>query len=224
MEPRMTALQLSRILDPEAPLVPKNGRLYPRTYQGVNNLLRAMAKPSPKHPKPSLKVKDFGIGQADWFMLTSTDVSNKSYPHEVAGADLFVKYYPYMEAWSYEPLLFFDPTSRKNVRADRGLKMKGKTYFFEVDRDTENIGVIQKKVDQYIQYGRETGERFHGIFDVVLDDITKTNLRSEEIGRYLETIHRGNQFCVAAHSRLTATQVDEPVIFTPSGQYSLADL
>lgn len=157
-------------------------------------------------------------------MLVSQDVKSKSYWHEVAGADLFVKYFRYMEAWSYEPPLFYDPETKKNVRADRGLKLYGKTFFFEVDRDTENMTDIKKKIDDYIRYGRETGERFHVIFDVALDGIQETNLRSEEIGKYIETIHRGNQFCVAAHSRLTTTHIDEPVIFTPSGQYSLADL
>jgi hypothetical protein len=187
-----------------------------------------MTKPSPRHPKASLKVKDFReIGEfkkADWFMLVGTDILNKSYWHEVAGADLFVKYYSYMEAWSYEPPLFYDPETKNNVRADRGLKMYGKTFFFEVDRDTENIGVIKKKIDDYIRYGRETGDRFHVIFDVVLDEVKKTNLRTREIGEYLDTIHRGNQFCLSSHTLLTNSDVDEPVIFTPSGQYSLADL
>lgn len=180
-----------------------------------------MARPSPKHPKASLKVKDFGIGQADWFMLVGTDMSNKSYPHEVAGADLFVKYYPYMEAWSYEPILFYDPLTKKNVRADRGMKLGGKTFYFEVDRDTENIGIIQKKIDQYIQYARETGERFHVIFDIVLDDLDRTNKRLAEIGSYLDTIHRGNQFCATTHLLLTESDITSEIIFTPSGKYPI---
>lgn len=184
-----------------------------------------MIKASPKHPKPTLKLKDFGIGnQADWFMLTGTDISNKSYWHEVAGADLFVKYYPHLEAWSYEPILFYDPATKKNVRADRGMKYSGKTFFFEVDRDTENIGIIKQKIDYYIRYGHETNQRFHVIFDVAVDDLEKANKRLREIGEYLDTIHRGNQFCVSFHTLLTEISVTEPVIFTPSGRYSIADL
>jgi len=185
-----------------------------------------MTKPSPKFPKPSLKSKDFLIGnQADWFMLISQKISNKSYWHEHAGADLFVKYYRHLEAWSYEPILFYDPATKKNVRADRGMKLGGKTYFFEVDRDTENIGEIRKKIDNYIQYGYETNERFHVIFDVAVDDLDQANKRlKDEIGKYLDTIHRGNQFCATFHTLLTESDITEPVIFTPSGRYSIADL
>jgi hypothetical protein len=183
-----------------------------------------MTKASPKHPKASLKVKDFGIGQADWFMLASTDVSNKSYPHEVAAADLFVHYYPYLEAWSYEPILFYDPQTKKNVRADRGMKLDGKTFFFEVDRDTENFSIIQKKIDDYIRYGRETETRFHVIFDIYVDEFERGQARLRKIGEYLDTLHRGNQFALCYHTTVTNSDVSEAVIFTPSGRYSLADL
>jgi hypothetical protein len=181
-----------------------------------------MTKASPKHPKPSLKFKDFGIGnQADWFMLVGTDISNKSYPHEVAGADLFVHYYPYLEAWSYEPILFYDPATKKNVRADRGMKLDGKTFFFEVDRDTENVGEIRKKVENYIKYGYETNQMFHVIFDVAVGYLHKANKRLKEIGDYLDTIHRGNQFSATFHTLLTESDITEPVIFTPSGKYPI---
>lgn len=181
-----------------------------------------MARPSPKHPKPSLKIKDFGIGeQADWFMLVGTDVSNKSYWHEVAGADLFVKYYPHLQAWAYEPELIYSPELKRKVRADRGMKLSGKTFFFEVDRNTENIGVIQKKINYYIQYGRETGERFHVIFDIAVDDLETANKRLREIGLYLDSIHRGNQFCATTHLLLIESDITSEIIFTPSGKYSI---
>jgi len=157
-------------------------------------------------------------------MLKTQDIGNKSYEHEVAGADLFVHYYPYLEAWSFEPILFYDPLTKKNVRADRGMKLGGKTFFFEVDRDTENLSVIEKKIENYITYSRETNERFHVIFDVVVDDFDDRQKRFRKIGEYLETIHRGNQFALTYHTLITNSELDEQVIFTPSGQYSLAEL
>jgi hypothetical protein len=150
-------------------------------------------------------------------MLKGTRISNKSYPHEHAAADLFAHYYPYLEAWKYEPIV-------GEIRADRGMKLEGKTYYFEVDRDTENIGIIQNKIDAYIRYGRETGERFHVIFDIVMDNLEASNARMREIGQYLDTIHRGNQFCLSTHLLLTESDVTEKMVFTPSGRYSIYEL
>ena len=104
------------------------------------------------------------------------------------------------------------------------MKLGGKTFFFEVDRDTENLSVIEKKIENYITYSRETNERFHVIFDVVVDDFDDRQKRFRKIGEYLETIHRGNQFALTYHTLITNSELDEQVIFTPSGQYSLAEL
>jgi hypothetical protein len=176
-----------------------------------------MARESPRRGDPSLKVQEMGIGRADWFMLRSTRKVNKSYPHECAAADLFVAYYPVMDAWSYEP-----PVGES--RADRGMKLSGKTFYFEVDLSTENLRIIEDKIKAYIRHGRKTGERFYVVFDIVGEDATAVNKRTADIGSLLDHYSRTNQFSLASHLFLTAGRIEDEVLYTPEGRYSFASI
>ncbi|MDT7540572.1 MAG: hypothetical protein QOE33_476 [Acidobacteriota bacterium] len=176
-----------------------------------------MAKASPRRPTAPLKVQDMGIGRADWFMLSSTRKVNKSYPHETAAADLFVTYYRYIEAWSYEPFV-------GSARADRGMKLSGKTFYFEVDLSTENLRIIEDKIKAYIRYGRDTGEQFYVVFDIVGNDASGVNRRTSDIGALLDRYSLANQFSLASHLTLTESGLEDEVLFSPEGRYSFASI
>lgn len=176
-----------------------------------------MAKASPRRPNPPLKVQEMGIGRADWFMLRSTRKVNKSYLHECAAADLFVTYYPVIEAWSYEPFV-------GEVRADRGMKLSGKTFYFEVDLSTENLRIIEDKIKAYIRHGNLTGERFYVVFDIVGEDAAAVNRRTSDIGALLDHYGMENQFSLASHLTLTESRMDDEVLFSPEGRHSFASI
>jgi hypothetical protein len=91
--------------------------------------------------RKEIKRQEFDFGVADWFMLPKTKgLQRWAYNHQKAAADLFVAYRPLISAWSYEPPILKD-------RADRGMQILDKTIYFEVDRCTEGIRVIEQKID-----------------------------------------------------------------------------
>jgi len=179
-----------------------------------------MAKKS-KFNLPEIKIKEYPEGVADWFMLNETPRNAKYYSHEVACADLFVAYHPYMDAWAYEP-------SVGAIRADRGMQLAGKTFYFEVDRAKENMSDIEAKIEAYIahyyelrrRYNDETKARFHVIFDVVNPKQKVVQKRIEDIGKMLDRYKRSNQFAVSSHILLTASKPTDECLFTPHGGFN----
>jgi hypothetical protein len=110
-----------------------------------------------------IKRKPFSVGIADWFMLPKTPAKNQfHYLHDVGCADIFSRLYPEMEAWSYEPQV-------GNTRSDRGMKLKDKVVYFEVDRATEKEPQLREKIESFIQYGRETNQQFYVVFALLAD-------------------------------------------------------
>jgi hypothetical protein len=170
--------------------------------------------------RKELKQQEFQVGQADWFMLPATRAVNKSYAHEVAAADLFVRYYGAFEAWRYEP-------KAGSVQADRKMKYEGKHIYFEVDRCHQSASVIREKIEGYIRYyyelERQYGERarFHVIFDIANSDPHKVSARIKEIGKVLDEYNRGNQFALSSHTMLTESPIEDEIIYSPHGAFSL---
>lgn len=164
-----------------------------------------MAAPPP--PSPILRVQTFKTSdKSDLFMLPSVKflkIEDK-YFHEWGGAELFRVYYPFLKenngGWSYEPFI-------KNSRADRGMKLRDKFIYFEVDRATEAPKEIIEKRDLYIQYARETDTKFHVIFTIMENPRQTVRKRGETINRILSEFPRGNQFLVASHKNLTADPI-----------------
>lgn len=139
--------------------------------------------------RKEVKRQEFDFGVADWFMLPKTKGLQKwAYNHQKAAADLFVAYHPHMSAWSYEPPILKD-------RADRGMQIQGKTIYFEVDRCTEGLKVIEEKIDNYIRYS-QGGERFHMVFAIVGSEKEILN-RGNLIIPLLQERKRGDQFLIA---------------------------
>jgi hypothetical protein len=171
-----------------------SGKTYPKTYQSANNMLRRMAA------SKLIKCQSFPTSIADWFMLPATrGLQEPKYRHEVGAADLFAAFYPYAQQWSYEPEVLGD-------RADRGVRMFEKTFYLEVDRATEAPREIEAKLENYLQYSRQSREPFYVIF-ALMDGKESARARGNKLIPLLEDCNFGNQFLLAHHRRL----VDDPL-------------
>lgn len=168
-----------------------------------------------------IKCESFPTGIADWFMLLTTKgLQESKYKHEVGAADLFGAFYPILRetsgAWSYEPPILKD-------RADRAMRLFGTTFYIEVDRGTESPREIEAKLDNYIRYSRETGERFFVIF-ALMDGKETAQSRGNKLIPLLQQKARGNQFLLAHHKRL----VDDPLgkyLYSPKDElYGVQDV
>jgi hypothetical protein len=194
----MTARQVAKAAYPTKETITVSGKTYPKTYQAANNMLRRMADKKITNP-PLIKCQQFGTGIADWFMLPRTrGLQEPKYKHEVGAADLFTALYPHLVAqggaWSYEPVIL-------DNRADRGMRLFGKTFYFEVDRGTEAPREIEEKLDRYIRYSQKSGETFHVIF-ALMDGKESAQSRGDKLIPLLQERRRGNQFLLASHARL----------------------
>lgn len=160
--------------------------------------------------RKEVKRQEFDFGVADWFMLPKTKgLQRWAYLHQKAAADVFVAYHPFMSAWSYEPAILRD-------RADRGMRIFDKTIYFEVDRCTEGIKVIEGKIDNYIQYARETGERFHVVFCIIGSETEILN-RGNLIIPILRERKRGDQFLIANAGNIISNPLGE-VFYSPKDE------
>jgi hypothetical protein len=167
-----------------------------------------------------LKLQKFDA-TADWFMLNTTQriKDPRKYYHEQGGADLFTAYYHHLKdagAWAYEPKVLSD-------RADRGMRLFDRTFYFEVDRGTETQSEIEKKLDNYTRYSRETGERFFVVF-VLMDGKRTAQARGYELMPLLEARQRNNQFLIASRDRLIADPLGR-LLYSPTHElYSVQNV
>jgi hypothetical protein len=176
-------------------------------------MLRRMAA------RGELKCQEFD-GLHDWFMLNTTQriKDPRKYQHETAAADLFVSLYSHLKggSWSYEPFILKE-------RADRGMRLAGKTFYFEVDRGTESLREIEAKLDNYISYARHSGERFHVVF-ALLDGKQTAHRRGEDLIPLLQGKKRGNQLLLVHLKRLA----EDPLgkwLYSPTDElYSIQDV
>lgn len=161
-----------------------------------------------------IKCQSFPTSIADWFMLPTTrGLQEPKYKHEVGAADFFAAFYPYLReqsgGWSYEPPILKD-------RADRGMRIFGKTFYLEIDRGTEPASEINAKLDNYIRYDQDSGEPFHVIF-VLMDGKKPAQRRGDEIIQFILERQRGNQFLIASHARLIQDPLGE-LLFSPTNE------
>lgn len=161
--------------------------------------------------RKEIKRQSYDLTVPDFFMLPSTNRLKgfDRYKHEQAGGDLFVTFKPFFSGWSFEPAIGKD-------RGDRGMIYQDKIIYFEVDRCTEGFPVIEEKVENYIRYARETGERFHVVFSLLEDQATVMN-RAKKMLDLFEDKKRGNQFLVANHINLLEVPFED-ILFSPTGE------
>lgn len=150
-----------------------------------------MSQKTPLQPRPMVKRQVFEVGRADLWMLPSTHKLQGNYQHQVAGGDLLVAYYQPLKAnageWSYAPPIM-------DNWADHGMRLFGKTIYFEVDCCTETSPrKIQEKLNAYIKYGYETQEQFFVIF-VLVGTNEEVYARADWLLRLFSQYKRGNQF------------------------------
>lgn len=157
-----------------------------------------------------IKCQSFPTTIADWFMLPNTrGLQEPKYKHEVGAADLFAAFYPYMQQWAYEPAVLKE-------RADRGVRMFGKTFYLEVDRATESPKEIEEKLENYIRHSRESGERFYVIF-ALMDGKESAHARGKKLIPLLQACKRDHQFLIAHHKRLTEDPVGK-YLYSPKDE------
>lgn len=143
----------------------------------------------------------------DWFMLPATEKKTKwRYEHEVASADLFVALAPHFEAWIFEPYI-------GNKRADRGVKINGQTFYFEVDLCNEGMSVLEEKIENYMK----ADGRFHVVFSF-LGEKEEVQRRGSLLIPYLQKIKRGHQFLLTNHKVLCAAPL-APKLYSPKDEF-----
>ncbi len=143
-----------------------------------------------------IKQQTFTLSIPDFFMLKTTDrlKGYDKFKHEKGGGDLFVSMYPFMNAWSFEPPI-------GGERGDRGMKFGEKTVYFEIDRCTEGLKVIDRKLESYIKYASQSGERFYVVFSIMGTEREVEN-RGNNLIPILQSKRHGHQFLIANHSNL----------------------
>ena len=133
---------------------------------------------------------------------------NTSHEHERACADLYVTYsltwnINFWESVPHEEYL------ELGLKPDRSSIIDSRIIFWEVDKGTETLAVIRKKVERYIELSQLHPERrFHVIFTA-----SKARARSILLD-VLPPFKRGNQFLVADHLSVVE-QPYEPVFVSP---------
>lgn len=168
--------------------------------------------------RKEIKLQEFDTA-ADWFMLNSTQRIKdiRKYPHEHAAADLFVAFYPHIQSqggrWAYEPAVLSD-------RADRGLMLFDKVFYFEIDRGTEAPREVAAKLNNYARYAEERGKQFYVVFSILGGKKTP-QARGLELLPLLAAQKRASQFLLARHESLVSDPLG-PVLYSPANElYSI---
>lgn len=76
--------------------------------------------------------------------------------------------------------------------------------------------VIEEKIDNYIQFSRETGERFHVVFCIVGDEREVLN-RGNNIIPILQDRMRGEQFLIANAGNIISNPLGE-IFYSPKDE------
>jgi hypothetical protein len=159
-----------------------------------------------------IKSQKFDISIPDFFMLKSTSKLKgyDKFKHEKGGADLFTSFYPHISGWSFEPLI-------GNDRGDRGLKLNQNqgeiVVYLEVDRCTEGLKVINKKLESYMKFADSAGRRFYVLFSIMGTHREVAN-RGEALSQLFASKKRGNQLLAANHNNLLINPLG-PVLHSP---------
>jgi len=210
---------------------------FPPGYAGTTRLLNRMAFPECNHNFKRdggyhrrfcescslLKVRKIPKEQNAplYFHLPHIKALNRfNHEHERACADLYCTYsltwnVKYWEAVPAEEFL------ELGFAPDRSSIIDGRIIFWEIDKGTETLAVIRKKVERYIQLSRLHPERkFHVVF-------TATRGRAKSILLdVLLDFKRGNQFLVAEHQSVVKNPYGEVLVSPkePAKWLKLTDL
>ena len=145
---------------------------------------------------------------------------NTNHEHERACADLYVTYtltwnVRFWESVPHEEYL------ELGLKPDRVSNIDGRIIFWEVDKGTETLAVIRKKVERYIDLSKlHPDRRFHVIF-------TATKARAKSILLdVLPDFKRGNQFLVAEHQSVIERPYENVFVspLDPAKWLSIVDL
>jgi len=127
---------------------------------------------------------------------------NTNHEHERACADLYVTY---CLSWN---LNFWETVPHEEylelgLKPDRASKIEDRIIFWEVDKGTETLAVIRKKVERYIALSNQhPGRKFYVIF-------TASKGRAQSILLdVLPEFRRGNQFLVGVHESVVQNPYD----------------
>ena len=127
---------------------------------------------------------------------------NTNHEHERACADLYVTYSLTWNVRFWE-LMPHPEYIELGLKPDRVSNIDARIVFWEVDRGTETLAVIRRKVERYIELSRLHRDRkFYVIF-------TATRGRAKSILLdVLPDFRRGNQFLVAEHQAVVERPYD----------------
>lgn len=117
----------------------------------------------------------------------------QNFQHEKLCADIYTAYYTtgLLNNWQWEP---YEEYQKLNLVPDRPSVIGDKIFFWEVDRGTENLSEIEKKIPKYIELARVKQKQFHVPIAVPTKGRAKNILLD-----ILPKFKRGNQFIVTTH-------------------------
>lgn len=145
---------------------------------------------------------------------------NTNHEHQRACADLYVTYSltGNLRFWEHVP---HEEYLELGLKPDRVSHIEGRIIFWEVDKGTETLNVIRKKVERYIDLARcHPDKRFYVVF-------TATRGRAKSIlVDVLPDFRRGNQFLVAEHKSVIERPYDAVFVspLDPAKWLSITDL
>lgn len=141
--------------------------------------------------------------------------------HELDCADLFVAYWRFHPqslthwdwAWQKDEQTEYNIYKKHSILYDRRMCLDGKWFFWEVDRGTEDMDALKKKVEKYVKFSeRFPDERFHVLFTLQYKrygmqqspevQAEKIRERGNALLALFEKAHRGHQFLVGLHTEV----------------------
>lgn len=145
--------------------------------------------------------------------------------HEIDCADLFISYKNtnqlayWASRWEPEELHPFGETF--SVYFDRRMELEDvdQVFFFEVDRGTEDLDTVKRKVEKYVALSNHlVGQGMTILFTVQGYRWTTSQTRLSRILSILRDARRGNQFLIAPHEEVLANPLGKVWISPVDGE------
>lgn len=126
--------------------------------------------------------------------------------HEIAVADLFVRYFPHVTHWDNRWLGTEEQFKSFGLYYDARMVIDGKLVFWEVDRGTEDLAKqVIPKVEKYVALSEAyPRDRFAVCFTFERYRRQDLNRRINDVLFALSGFRRGDQFLVAKHAEACA--------------------
>lgn len=171
--------------------------------------------------KPLIRWRDSGSEAFVWAVKGYRPPENfYNRRHELAGADLYVAYYQTnkLEHWDANPEAHKKLLKLPHkLKYDRRMKLEGKTFYWEIDRGTEELDVIRGKVKAYQNFAASVDFWFYVIFTIKATRRGTIEERCDDIiGVIQDCGTKGFQFLVARHDDI----VNDPLgkVFVPANK------